>query len=175
MGFLWFGKNIDSWKDIGSDKDLNDQKSTLELEWNINLKKKEEAQYLYDNLRTAARQPDISQPRKEQAAYQMSQQLKRQRRLDEELNLIQTNLETVQTVTSLREAEQRDKELSITLGNINPDKLEDTLKAATKARQDQKDLAKEINTIVTSQYSPIMIEAEKDQDWRASLADIDKP
>ena len=89
--------------------------------------------------------------------------------------VLRQHLETVQTVLSLREAEKRDKELSITLGNINPDKLEATLKAATKARQDQKDLAKEINTMVTSQYSPVMIEAEKDQDWRASLADIDKP
>ena len=174
MGFLWFGKNIDTWQDIGSEKDLKAQKTKLEVEWDINLGKREEAQRLYENYRGEAAKQDAAQSRKERAAYEMSQQVKRQRRLDEEINLIQVNLETVQTVLSLKDAEQRDKDLSKILGDIKPDKLQDTLIAATQARKEQKDLAKEINTIVTSQSSPITIEAEKDEDWRAALADIER-
>jgi len=174
MGFLWFGKNIDTWQDIGSEKDLKAQKTKLEVEWDIALGKKEEAQRLYENYRREAGKQDVPQARKERAAYEMSQQTKRQRRLDEELNLIQLNLDTVQTVLSLKDAEQRDKDLSLVLGNIKPDKLQDTLIAATQARKEQKDLAKEINTIVTSQSSTMTIEAEKDEDWRAALADIER-
>ena len=174
MGFLWFGKNIDTWQDIGSEKDLKAQKTKLEVEWDIALGKKEEAQRLYENYRVDAAKQDTAQPRKERAAYEMSQQIKRQRRLDEEINLIQVNLETVQTVLSLKDAEQRDKDLSKILGDIKPDKLEDTLIAATQARKEQRDFIKEINTIVTSQSSPITIEAEKDEDWRAALADIER-
>ena len=119
MGFLWFGKNIDTWQDIGSEKDINEQKTKLEVEWDINLAKKEESQRLYDNYRNEAAKPDVPQARRERAAYEMSQQVKRQRRIDEELNLIQVNLETVQTVLSLKEAERRDKQLGVVLGNVN--------------------------------------------------------
>ena len=174
MGFLWLGKNIETWQDIGSEKDLKAQKTKLEVEWDIALGKKEEAQRLYENYRGEAGKQDAAQSRKERAAYEMSQQIKRQRRLDEEINLIQVNLETVQTVLSLKDAEQRDKDLSKILGDIKPDKLQDTLIAATEARKEQKDLAKEINTIVTSQSSPITIEAEKDEDVREALADIER-
>ena len=174
MGFLWFGKDIDTWQGLGSEKDLKDQKNKLEVEWDINLAKKEEAQRLYENYRREAGKQDVPQARKERAAYEMSQQIKRQRRVDEELNLIQLNLDTVQTVLSLKDAEQRDKDLSKILGDIKPDKLQDTLIAATQARKEQKDLAKEINTIVTSQSSTMTIEAEKDEDWRAALADIER-
>ena len=64
MGFLWFGKNIDSWADIGSEKDLKGKKVDLELEWNLNLTKREEAQRLYENYRNEAAKPDVSNPRK---------------------------------------------------------------------------------------------------------------
>jgi hypothetical protein len=57
MGFLWFGTNIDTWKDIGSEKDLKEQKTKLEVEWDINLSKKEEAQRLYENYRNEAAKP----------------------------------------------------------------------------------------------------------------------
>ena len=174
MGFLWFGKNVDTWQDIGSEKDLKVQKTKLQVEWDIALGKKEEAQRLYENYRSEAAKEAVGQARKERAAYEMAQQTKRQRRLDEEINLIQINLETVQTVLSLKDAEQRDKELSKILGNLKPDKLQDTLIAATQARKEQKDLIKEINAIVTSQSSPITIEAEKDEDWRAAIADIER-
>jgi hypothetical protein len=77
-------------------------------------------------------------------------------------------------VLGLKDAEQRDKDLSKILGDIRPDKLQDTLIAATQARKDQKDFIKEIHTIVTSQSSPITIEAEKDADWRDALKDIER-
>lgn len=174
MGFLWFGKNVDTWKDIGGEKDLKSQKTKLEVEWDIVLGKKEEAQRLYENYRGEAAKQGTAQSRKERAAYEMSQQVKRHRRLDEEIKLIQLNLETVQTVLGLKDAEQRDKNLSKILGDIKPDKLEDTLIAATQARKEQRDFIKEINTIVTSQSSPLTMEAEKDEDWRAALADIER-
>jgi len=172
MGFLWFGKNIDTWQDIGSEKDLKAQKTKLEVEWDIALGKKEEAQRLYENYRVDAAKQDTAQSRKERAAYEMSQQIKRQRRLEEEINLIQLNLETVQTVLSLKDAEERDKNLSKILGDIKPDKLQDTLIAATQARKYQKIV--EWCVPPPPQSTPIMIEAEKDQDWRAALADIER-
>jgi hypothetical protein len=174
MGFLWFGKNIDSWADIGSEKDLKGKKVELEVEWNLNLTKREEAQRLYENYRNEAAKPEVSTSRKERAAYEMAQQVKRQRRLDEEVNMITTQLEDVQTILALKEAEQRDKQLTSALGNLNSDKLKDTLGAANKARQEQKDFLKDIHTIVTSSSSPITIEAEKDDDWRAAIKDIDQ-
>ena len=44
MGFLWFGKNIDTWKDIGSEKDLKEQQTKLQVEWDVTLAKKTEAE-----------------------------------------------------------------------------------------------------------------------------------
>ena len=172
MGFLWFGKNVDSWKDIGSEKDLKDQKTKLEVEWDINLVKKEEASRLYQNYRTEAAKDGVSDGRRERAAWEMSLQVKRQRRLDEEINLIQTNLDTVQTVLGLKDAEKRDKELTNVLGNMDPNKLQDALIGATQARKEKRDFIKEVHTIVTSHSSPISIEAEKDDDFKAALADI---
>ena len=174
MGFLWFGKNVDSWKDIGSSKELKDQKIKLEVEWDINLAKKEEVQRLYSSYRTEAAKEGINEGRRNRAAHEMSQQTKRQRRLDEEINLIQTNLDTVVTVLGLKDAEERDNQLSKVLGEMDPNKLQDALIGATQARREKRDFIKEVHTIVTSHSSPISIEAEKDDDYRTALEDIKK-
>jgi len=174
MGFLWFGKNIDTWKDIGSEKDLKEQQTKLQVEWDVTLAKKTEAERFFSAYADEAAKEGTSSGTRERAAYEMSQLTKRTRRLDEEINLIQVNLETVQTVLALKDAEQRDKDLSVSLGNLNPDKLQDTLTKATQARKEQRNLAKEINTIVTSQSSAMTIEVEKDEDIRAAEAEIEK-
>jgi predicted nuclease with TOPRIM domain len=172
MGFLWFGKNIDTWQDIGSEKDLKAQQTKLQVEWNIAVGKKEEAQSLYEKYRDDAVKQDTAQSRLESAAWEMSKQVKIQRRLDEEMNLIAHNFEDVQTALDLKDAEQGDKNLSKILGDLKPDKLQDTLIAATQARKYQKIV--EWCVPPPPQSTPIMIEAEKDQDWRAALADIER-
>jgi MarR-like DNA-binding transcriptional regulator SgrR of sgrS sRNA len=174
MGFLWFGKDVDTWADIGSEKELKSRARDLQLEWDMNIGKKEEASRLYENYRDVAQKPGSSQPRRERAAYEMAQQTKRGRRLDDENNLITKNLETVNTILALKEAERRDKQLSKMLGETKPDKLQDVLMGATKARQEQRDFAAEINRIVKAQPSSLTIEAEKDDDWREAMKDIER-
>jgi len=174
MGFLWFGKNVNSWKDIGSSKELNGEKIKLEVEWDINLAKKEEVQRLYSNYRTEAAKEGVTEGRRDRAAYEMSQQIKRQRRLDEEINLIQINLDLVVTVLGLKNAEERDGQLTNILGGIDPNKIQDVLIGATQSRKEKRNWIEEIAIIIKSASNPISIEAEKDDDYRTSIEDIKK-
>ena len=174
MGFLWFGKNVDSWKDIGSSKELNGEKIKLEVEWDINLAKKEEVQRLYSNYLTEAAKEGVTEGRRNRAAYEMSQQSARDLRLDEEINLIQANLDLVVTVLGLKNAEERDGQLTNVLGGIDPNIIQDVIIGATQSRKEKRNWIEDIAIIIKSASNPISIEAKKDDDYRTALADIEK-
>jgi len=172
MGFLWFGNAVNKWKDIGDEKDLKEQRAKFNGEWTLLLSRKETAQSLYQKYTQEAAKDSISNSAKERAAYEMGRITKSIRRYDEELNLTQVNLGTLDAVLNIKKAEERDHALSISLGKMDPDELQATLIAAAQAREEQKLNDDEINIIVTSHRSPIRTKVEKDDDMKAAMAQI---
>ena len=172
MGFLWFGKNIDAWKDIGETKDLRAQRSKLNGEWKLLLARKQESQSQFGKYLAEAAKDSTSDSEAELAAYEMGRITKAIRRFDEEINLTQVNLGILDGVLALKDAEIRDIELGISLGKLSPEDLQAALIRASQARDEQKLNTKEMHTIVTSQTSTLHIEVEKDDDSKAAMAQI---
>jgi len=172
MGFLWFGKNIDTWKDVGETKDLQAQRSKLNSEWKLLLARKQESQSQFEKYLEEAEKDSTSDSEAELAAYEMGRITKAIRRFDEEINLTQVNLGILDGVLALKDAEKRDDDLGITLGKLSPSDLQATIIRATQARDEQKLNTKELHTVVTSQTSTLHIEVEKDDDMKAAMAQI---
>jgi len=174
MGFLWFGKTINTWKDIGDEKDLKEQREKLNVEWKLLLARKEKAQSQFGEYLKEAEKDSTSDSAKERAAYELSRIRKSIRRYDEELNLTQVNLTTLDAVLDIKkECSRGSISLTTSLGKMDPDELQATLIAAAQARDKQKDVTKEIHTIVTSHTSTLSVEVEKDDDMKAARAIID--
>ena len=136
MGFLWFGKTINTWKDIGDEKDLKEQREKLNVEWKLLLARKEKAQSQFGEYLKEAEKDSTSDSAKERAAYELSRIRKSIRRYDEELNLTQVNLGTLDAVLDLKNGSECSigPTLSLSLGQVDPEELKEALAAIKAAK-----------------------------------------